>query len=146
MDYVEILRLGLIGLSFLLAFLAFRLLLAEQRRSEVRNAMFVATYVFMIFAIVMSGFALTEMVMRNKRAVIREQKLPTITWSFNPTGPVTIQCTANGKAIGAELNCATLHTCTDGGVNYDQANTDICAGKYYVQAITEIAQAGRSEQ
>ena len=125
--YAQVLKYGLVGLSFLLAFLAFRLLWSEHRRPQVRASALTATYVFMIFALAMFALA----VWRQSKL---DQQLPPITWSFDPTGPTSIQCKANGESIGS-LSCAATYTCTDRGINYDQANKFICAGTYYSEAI-----------
>lgn len=65
--------------------------------------------------------------------------VPNITWSFYTTGPKTFQCTANGKAVGAPLNCGSLNTCSDHGIYFDDANAAICAGRYYALAIASSA-------
>ena len=50
---LEILRLGAIGLSLLLAVMAFFLLRGEQAKPEPRENMLIATYVFMGFTLVL---------------------------------------------------------------------------------------------
>lgn len=137
MNYAAILKYGLVGLSFLLAFLAFRLLWSEHRRPQIRAGAVAATYVFMIFALAM--FALATW-----RQYQLEQQLPPVTWSFYPTGPTSIQCTANGEDIGP-LSCAATYTCTDRGINYDHANKLICAGTYYPAAIERFRTKGDQE-
>ena len=54
LNIVEILRIGVIGLGFLLAVLAYRLLTNEQKREEIRPSLIKATYVFMFFSIILS--------------------------------------------------------------------------------------------
>ncbi|MFQ5770843.1 MAG: hypothetical protein ACE5HX_09925, partial [bacterium] len=58
-NVVEILGYGVIGLGFLLAFLAYRLLGKEQNKDKPRPALIRAIYVFMAFSVVLSliGFA-----------------------------------------------------------------------------------------
>ncbi|MCP4264062.1 MAG: hypothetical protein GY777_00545 [Candidatus Brocadiaceae bacterium] len=68
MPVVEILRIGVIGLGFLLAFLAYRLLVREQQRDRVRKSFIRATYVFMFFSVVLSIVGLgSEYLSENKK-------------------------------------------------------------------------------
>jgi hypothetical protein len=53
LDVVKILSYGVIGLGFLLAFLAYRLLAQEQRREQVRSEALRSIYLFMAFAVVL---------------------------------------------------------------------------------------------
>jgi hypothetical protein len=55
----EILSYGVIGLGFLLALLAYRLLTREQKQENPRNAILTAIYIFMVFSVVLCiiGFA-----------------------------------------------------------------------------------------
>jgi hypothetical protein len=50
MDFVSILQFGAIGLGFLLAFLAYKLLANEQSRDTPRSNIITAIYVFMVFS------------------------------------------------------------------------------------------------
>ncbi len=54
MNIVEILRLGAVGLVFLLAALAFRLLLKEQAREHPRELILRSVRTFMIFAVILA--------------------------------------------------------------------------------------------
>ncbi len=56
----EILGYGVIGLGFLLAFLAYRLLMAEQKRSTVRKNMLTAIKIFMGFSFSLCGLGLAS--------------------------------------------------------------------------------------
>jgi apolipoprotein N-acyltransferase len=53
LDAYNILNYGVIGLGFLLAFLAYRLLGREQQNPEPRRSILVAIHVFMIFSVVL---------------------------------------------------------------------------------------------
>ncbi len=53
LDAYNILSYGVIGLGFLLAFLAYRLLGREQQNAEPRRSILVAIHVFMIFSVVL---------------------------------------------------------------------------------------------
>jgi hypothetical protein len=57
-DPIRALSYGVIGLGFLLAFLAYRLLAKEQARADVRTGSLTATYVFMAFSICLTGIGL----------------------------------------------------------------------------------------
>ena len=50
-NILEILRLGAIGLGFLLAFLAYRLLGKEQKEREPREAILASVHRYMFFAV-----------------------------------------------------------------------------------------------
>jgi len=63
---VDILKLGLIGLGFLLAVIAAWLINAEQKRDKVRPELLKAIYVFMVFSLVLAGGALASEVYRLK--------------------------------------------------------------------------------
>lgn len=58
MDIVEILKVGFSGFAFLLAWLAYRLLAEEQRKSESRKSQLKAIYNFMAFSIILGMFAM----------------------------------------------------------------------------------------
>ena len=58
LDFVGILKLGFVGLGFLLAGLAYLLLKAEQKKDQPRPAMITPIYVFMAFALLLSGAAM----------------------------------------------------------------------------------------
>lgn len=66
---VDILKLGLIGLGFLLAVIAAWLISAEQKRDQVRPELIKAIYVFMAFSIVLAGGALASEVYRIQNQV-----------------------------------------------------------------------------
>ncbi len=51
MDVVSILQIGVVGLGFLLAFLAYKLLTQEQNRHPPRNRILLGIYVFMFFSV-----------------------------------------------------------------------------------------------
>jgi hypothetical protein len=55
---VEILKLGVIGLGFILALMAFMLLTREQKKSEPHIRIIHAIYTFMAFAVVLCGVGL----------------------------------------------------------------------------------------
>lgn len=55
---VAVLKLGVIGLGFILAFMAFALLYREQRKPEPHSVVLRAIYIFMGFSLVLSGFGL----------------------------------------------------------------------------------------
>ncbi len=57
-----ILAYGVIGLGFLLALLAYLLLLREQHATKPRESMLAAIDKFMIFAVVLAGLGLTSKV------------------------------------------------------------------------------------
>lgn len=52
---LEILKLGLVGLAFLFAYLAFMLLRAEQKKEESRPEQMTAIFRFMVFSLVLAG-------------------------------------------------------------------------------------------
>lgn len=58
LDFVGVLKLGFVGLGFLLAGLAYLLLKAEQQKNQPRPTMITPIYVFMAFALVLSGAAM----------------------------------------------------------------------------------------
>ncbi len=67
-------------------------------------------------------------------AIVAEPKahrtaIPPIVWSFRATGQ-TFQCTANGKDVGAVLDCTNFGTC---GVM--EGNRMACAGTYYRRVL-----------
>ncbi len=51
MDVVSILQIGVVGLGFLLAYLAYKLLGSEQTRNPPRTPILVGIYVFMFFSV-----------------------------------------------------------------------------------------------
>ena len=55
MNYESILSYGFIGLAFLLAFLAFRLLSKEQQVQEPRGSIFISIFAFMLFSLILAG-------------------------------------------------------------------------------------------
>lgn len=57
-DFASILKLGFVGIGFLLAGLAFLLLKAEQSKDSPRPNMITPIYVFMGFSLVLAGAAL----------------------------------------------------------------------------------------
>ena len=57
LDFVGVLKLGFVGLGFLLAGLAYLLLRAEQQKDQPRSTMITPIYVFMVFALILSGAA-----------------------------------------------------------------------------------------
>ena len=64
-DPTAILSYGVIGLGFLLALLAYLLLLREQRAKQPRPSILVAINRFMIFAVALAGLGLTSEVARS---------------------------------------------------------------------------------
>ena len=58
LNVLEILRLGFVGIAFLLAGLAYLLLRREQERAEPRAGMLRPIYVFMGFALVLAAASL----------------------------------------------------------------------------------------
>lgn len=59
-NVLEVLRLGVIGLGFLLALLSYRLLGAEQKRENVRGNVLNSIYIFMFFSLFLSGLGLAS--------------------------------------------------------------------------------------
>jgi hypothetical protein len=57
-DVAKVLSYGVIGLGFLLALLAYRLITKEQQREQVRPDVLRATYVFMAFSLTLCGAGL----------------------------------------------------------------------------------------
>jgi len=55
MNIENILGYGFIGLAFLLAFLAFKLLTKEQKMQPPRGSMIISIFVFMFFSLVLAG-------------------------------------------------------------------------------------------
>ncbi len=58
LDFPEILKIGFVGIGFLLAGLAFLLLRAEQGKNKPRPGMITPIYVFMGFSLILAGAAL----------------------------------------------------------------------------------------
>ncbi len=58
LNVLEILRLGFVGIAFLLAGLAYLLLRREQERAEPRAGMLRPIYGFMVFALVLAAASL----------------------------------------------------------------------------------------
>jgi len=58
LNIVEILKLGFVGFAFLLAFLTYKLLSNEQRKTEPKKILIIAIYVFMFFALILAGAGL----------------------------------------------------------------------------------------
>ena len=146
LNVVEILRLGVVGLAFLLAFLAYAILRKEQDLTRPRSMMLAAAYIFMVFSIVMCGLTIfngiKEKMLANEAAQRQSQvaadteqrrieAIPTITWTLDSLNDSSLfQCKANGKTIGAHLDCRTYGTC-----NNLEGNRRVCAGVYYADAI-----------
>lgn len=59
-DIPAILRIGVIGLGFLLAFLAFRLIDSERKRKVIRPPAMHAAYLFMLFSIILCAIGLAS--------------------------------------------------------------------------------------
>jgi hypothetical protein len=55
LNVLEILRLGFVGIAFLLAGLSYLLLRKEQDRSDQRTSMFKSIYVFMAFSLILAS-------------------------------------------------------------------------------------------
>ncbi len=74
LDAYNILSYGVIGLGFLLAFLAYRLLGREQQNTEPRRSILVAIHVFMIFSVVLCiiGFGSEYLRSRPSTATVEE--------------------------------------------------------------------------
>jgi hypothetical protein len=128
-EIVSVLRLGAVGLGFLLAFLAFRVLTGEQRREQPRGAMLAAAYVFMVFSLLICALITYKEVQTLSMYVV-----PSIDWTTESVnGGVMVQCLANGKKVGSPLSCNTYKTCSslDG-------NRLFCAGTYYARAIEAV--------
>lgn len=64
LDIAKVLSFGAIGLGFLLALFAYRLLAAEQGRANSRASMLKAVYVFMAFSIVLTLIGLAQVSMQ----------------------------------------------------------------------------------
>ena len=60
LNLVEILRVGVVGLGFLLALLSYRLLLEEQKKEIERPGILKAIYVFMSFSVVLTLIGLVS--------------------------------------------------------------------------------------
>ncbi|MEH6526407.1 MAG: hypothetical protein V7723_10060 [Sneathiella sp.] len=58
LDFPEILKLGFVGIAFLLAVLAFLLLKTEQGKDNPRPKMITPIYVFMVFSLLLAGAAM----------------------------------------------------------------------------------------
>ncbi|USG60688.1 hypothetical protein NBZ79_16095 [Sneathiella marina] len=58
LEFTEILKLGFVGIAFLLAVLAFLLLRTEQGKDSPRPRMITSIYVFMAFSLILAGAAL----------------------------------------------------------------------------------------
>jgi len=152
---VEVLKLGVIGLGFVLAFMAFTLLLREQRKAEPHDRVLKAVYVFMAFSLMLSGLglyaqmgtdrgdnAMADLERANDSLVTRlsdmrgelsersanesrlqaevlrlEQELThvktaTVNWDYTPNGDKFV-CKANGKVVGAPLDCKNHNSCNN---------------------------------
>jgi hypothetical protein len=68
-DVVDILRIGVIGLGFLLALLAYKLLSNKGNKQEPRQSIINATYVFMVFSIACLGIGLLSKVFKEKNPI-----------------------------------------------------------------------------
>jgi hypothetical protein len=66
LDVYSILNYGVIGLGFLLALLAYRLLGREQQNPEPRRSILVAIHVFMIFSVVLCIIGLGSEYLRSR--------------------------------------------------------------------------------
>lgn len=156
-NIIEVLRLGAIGLSFVLAFLAYRVLKTEQARTSVRKQLLAAAYVFMAFSLVLCWWT-TQKELKEKALLATQlseerqlsakrasedkqldakielqklQRIPNINWDYKTVGDGHhFQCTANGSEIAAPLHCKDFGTCSN-----REGNTLICAGKYYAAAL-----------
>jgi hypothetical protein len=64
-DPTKILNYGVIGLGFLLAFLAYRLLTKEQQKQEPQRSMLTAIYVFMFFSFALCVIGLASEFTKN---------------------------------------------------------------------------------
>ena len=58
LDFTAILKLGFVGIAFLLAVLAFLLLRAEQGKDSPRPKMITSIYVFMVFSLLLASAAM----------------------------------------------------------------------------------------
>ncbi len=74
MNPYEILSLGSIGLGFLLAVMAFRLLTQEQRLRDPRPSILRSTYSFMGFSLILCGMGFTGEIWRSNLAGSRAVK------------------------------------------------------------------------
>ncbi|MEJ2122546.1 MAG: hypothetical protein P8Z76_17965, partial [Alphaproteobacteria bacterium] len=59
-DPANILNYGAIGLGFLLAFLAYRLIAKEQKHESPRKTLLRAVYVFMLFSVTLTVMGFTS--------------------------------------------------------------------------------------
>ncbi|MBL4890589.1 MAG: hypothetical protein JKX91_01940 [Rhizobiaceae bacterium] len=75
MDFTAILKLGFVGIGFLLAGLAFLLLKTEQSKVSPRPKMLTPIYVFMGFSLILAGAALFLQT-RNPDATVAEAISP----------------------------------------------------------------------
>lgn len=86
-NIVQVLQVGVIGLGFLLALMAYRLLSQEMMRDESRPSIMRAIYVFMCFSIVLCGIG------------VASQFLPSNTTNESPsTKPVNSEPNSLDKA------------------------------------------------
>lgn len=79
-NVVDILQIGVIGLGFLLAFLAYYLLTKEQKQEKPRSAILNSIYVFMFFSVVLciiGFFSQTEIFNSGQKENNRSQQLST---------------------------------------------------------------------
>jgi len=114
-NIIEILSFGIIGLGFLLAFMAYRLLALEQNRARTRGNMLRAVYFFMAFSIVLSIIGFASEILRDDDSSIEQPpdstpdvkatvaKIVSATLASQPTPPMP-----DVKATVAEIVSATL--------------------------------------
>jgi hypothetical protein len=127
---LDILRLGLIGLAFILAFLAFRLLKLEQQKPTPRGSILVAVYVFMLFSLALCGFTVTKELKELTLKHERDLQTPEIKWELHAVEGPLFDCYADGEKVGTRLNCHNFGTC-----NNQEGNTRVCAGYFYPEGI-----------
>ena len=68
MDVLKILQIGVVGLGFLLAVLAYHLLTKEQKQDTPRQDILKSIYVFMSFSIVLCIIGVASQVIDQKKA------------------------------------------------------------------------------
>lgn len=127
-DVLEILRLGIIGLAFILALLAYRLLRAEQARPDVRRPMLFASLGFMCFSVILCALLIIEK--------LYYTPIPVVTWDAVVRGdrrsPMYV-CKANGQEIGPVLDCRQHRNCSNRAAKLRQ-----CAAENYPEAIQRM--------
>ena len=68
-DVIDILRLGVIGLGFLLAFFSYRLLSKEQGKKEPRLSIIKPIYRYMVFSLVLCGIVIVSQLVLKPQAI-----------------------------------------------------------------------------